>query len=46
VHEAYTENVVESKQTMEQKYADAIPYLRALHEELVGAQQLRAKKSA
>jgi chromosome partitioning protein len=36
----------ESKQTMEQKYADAIPYLRALHDELVGAQQLRATKSA
>jgi chromosome partitioning protein len=36
----------ESKQTMEQKYADAIPYLRALHDELLGVQQLRAKKSA
>ena len=36
----------ESRQNMEQKYADAIPYLRALHDEVLGAQQLRAKKSA
>ena len=27
---------------MEQKYADAAPYLRALHDELLGVPQLRA----
>jgi chromosome partitioning protein len=32
----------ETRQSMEQKYADAIPYLRALHDEVFGVQQLRA----
>ena len=27
---------------LEQKYADAVPYLRALHDEVFGVQQLRA----
>jgi cellulose biosynthesis protein BcsQ len=35
----------EGKQTLEQKYADAIPYLRALHDEVLGAPQLRAKSA-
>jgi cellulose biosynthesis protein BcsQ len=35
----------ETKQTMEQKYADAIPYLRALHDEVVGMPLLRAKSA-
>jgi hypothetical protein len=33
----------EAKQTMEEKFADALPYLRALHDEVLGAPQLRAK---
>jgi chromosome partitioning protein len=32
----------ETRQTMEQKYADAAPYLRALHDELLDVPQLRA----
>jgi chromosome partitioning protein len=32
----------ETKQSLEQKYADAVPYLRALHDEVFGAPQLRA----
>jgi chromosome partitioning protein len=35
----------ETKQTMEQKYADAMPHLRALHDELVGSAQLRLKSA-
>ena len=35
----------ESRRTMEQKYADAIPYLRALHDEVLGVPQLRAKSA-
>ncbi len=35
----------ESRQTMEEKYADALPYLRALHGEVLGAPQLRAKSA-
>jgi cellulose biosynthesis protein BcsQ len=35
----------ETKQTMEQKYADAIPYLRALHDEVLGMPLLRAKSA-
>ena len=35
----------ESRQTMEEKYADALPYLRALHDEVLGAPQLRAKSA-
>ncbi len=35
----------EGKQTLEHKYADAIPYLRALHDEVLGAPQLRAKSA-
>jgi chromosome partitioning protein len=35
----------ESKQSMEAKYADAIPYLRALHDEVLGTAQLRAKSA-
>jgi cellulose biosynthesis protein BcsQ len=35
----------ESKQSMEAKYADAIPYLRALHDEVLGTSQLRAKSA-
>jgi chromosome partitioning protein len=33
----------EAKKSMENKYADALPYLRALYEEVLGAPQLRAK---
>jgi cellulose biosynthesis protein BcsQ len=32
----------ETKQSLEQKYADAVPYLRALHDEVLGTPQLRA----
>ena len=32
----------ETKQSLEQKYADAAPYLRALHDEVLGTPQLRA----
>ena len=35
----------ETRQTMEQKYADAIPYLRALHDEVLGTPHLRAKSA-
>jgi cellulose biosynthesis protein BcsQ len=35
----------EGRQTMEAKYADAIPHLRALHDEVLGAPQLRAKSA-
>jgi len=35
----------ESKQTMEEKYADALPYLRTLHDEVLGTPQLRAKSA-
>jgi chromosome partitioning protein len=35
----------ETRKSMEQKYADAIPYLRALHDEVLGAPQLRAKSA-
>ena len=35
----------ESRQTMEQKYADAVPYLRALHDEVLGVPQLQARIS-
>lgn len=35
----------ETRKTMEQKYADAIPYLRALHDEVLGVPQLRAKSA-
>jgi chromosome partitioning protein len=35
----------ETRQTMEQKYADAIPYLRALHGEVLGTPLLRAKSA-
>ena len=35
----------ESRQTMEEKYADALPYLRALHDEALGTPQLRAKSA-
>jgi cellulose biosynthesis protein BcsQ len=35
----------ETRKTMEQKYADALPYLRALHQEVFGAGQLRAKSA-
>ena len=35
----------ERSRRMEQKYADAIPYLRALHDEVLGAPQLRAKSA-
>ena len=30
------------EQSLEQKYADAAPYLRALHDEVLGTPQLRA----
>lgn len=33
----------ETKKSMEQKYADALPHLRALHGEVLGAPLLRAK---
>ena len=32
----------ETKQVLEQKYADAVPYLRTLHDEVLGTSQLRA----
>jgi cellulose biosynthesis protein BcsQ len=35
----------ETRKTMEQKYADALPYLRALHDEVFGVPQLRAKSA-
>jgi chromosome partitioning protein len=35
----------ETRQTMEAKYADAIPYLRALHDEVLGTPHLRAKSA-
>ena len=35
----------ESKKTMEEKYADALPYLRTLHDEVLGTPQLRAKSA-
>jgi chromosome partitioning protein len=35
----------DGKQTMEEKYADAIPYLRVLHDEVLGTPQLRAKSA-
>jgi chromosome partitioning protein len=35
----------ESKQSMEAKYADAVPYLRALHDEVLGTSHLRAKSA-
>jgi len=35
----------EGRQTMEEKYTDAIPYLRALHDEILGTPQLRAKSA-
>ena len=35
----------ESRKKMEEKYADAIPYLRALHDEVLGTPQLRAKSA-
>jgi cellulose biosynthesis protein BcsQ len=35
----------ETKKTMEQKYADALPHLRALHGEVFGVAQLRAKSA-
>ena len=35
----------ETKQTMEEKYADALPHLRSLHDEIFGAPQLRAKSA-
>ena len=35
----------ESRQTMEQKYADAEPYLRALHDELLAVPHLQAKSA-
>jgi chromosome partitioning protein len=35
----------ETKKTMEEKYADALPYLRALYDEVFGAPQLRAKSA-
>lgn len=35
----------ETRQSMEQKYADAIPYLRALHDEVLGAPQMRARSA-
>ncbi len=35
----------ETRQTMEDKYADALPYLRALHDEALGTPQLRAKSA-
>ncbi len=33
----------ESKKTMEEKYADALPHLRALHQEIMGAHESRAR---
>jgi hypothetical protein len=30
---------------MEEKYADALPYLRTLHDEVLGTPQLRAKSA-
>jgi chromosome partitioning protein len=35
----------EQRRTMQEKYADAIPYLRALHDEVLGAPLLRAKSA-
>lgn len=35
----------ETKKTMEQKYADALPHLRTLHGEVFGVPQLRAKSA-
>jgi cellulose biosynthesis protein BcsQ len=35
----------ETKKSMEQKYADALPHLRALHNEVFGVAQLRAKSA-
>ena len=35
----------ETKKSMEQKYADALPHLRALHDEVFGVAQLRAKSA-
>ncbi len=35
----------ETRQTMEGKYADAVPYLRALHDEVLGTPHLRAKSA-
>ena len=35
----------ETRRTMEQKYADALPYLRALHDEVICTPQLRAKSA-
>jgi len=35
----------ETRQTMEEKYASAIPYLRALHDEVFGAAYLRLKSA-
>jgi cellulose biosynthesis protein BcsQ len=35
----------ETKKTMEQKYADALPHLRRLHDEVFGVAQLRAKSA-
>jgi chromosome partitioning protein len=35
----------ETRQTMEEKYTDAIPYLRALHDEVLGTPQLRARSA-
>jgi hypothetical protein len=35
----------ETKKTMEQKYADALPHLRRLHGEVLGMAQLRAKSA-
>jgi chromosome partitioning protein len=35
----------ETRQTMEEKYGDAIPYLRAVHDEVLGTRYLRAKSA-
>jgi len=35
----------ETKKSMEQKFADALPHLRALHSEVFGVPQLRAKSA-
>jgi hypothetical protein len=35
----------ESKKTMEQKYGDALPYLRQLHGEVFAGRQSRAKSA-
>lgn len=35
----------ETRKSMESKYADALPYLRMLHDEVLGVPQLRAKSA-